>query len=157
MSAIKFQIGQPKKLTLAFDTPKTGTNSYGNWYMYGFKNGDLSSDEDCFFATDTLHAMIQTLGAKEGDEIDIEKCQDGDITFFKVNGLTMNDMNSGGAFEKIAESKPKSSLPDVAEEDIARAIENSGYVNRLKTKIKELELEVVSLKKNQLTDDDIPF
>jgi len=24
MSAIKFQIGQPKKLTLAFDTPKTG-------------------------------------------------------------------------------------------------------------------------------------
>ena len=29
MSAIKFQVGEPKKLTLSFDTPKTGTNNYG--------------------------------------------------------------------------------------------------------------------------------
>ena len=159
MSAIKFQIGKPRKLTLGFDTPKTGTNNYGNWYMYGFKNGDLSSEEDCFFATDTLHAMIQTLGAKEGDEVDIEKCQDGDITFFKVNNLTMDDMKRGGAFERVQKAKPKSSPAeqDVNEEEIRIAIEKSGYVNRLKAKIKELELEIASLKKNQLTDNDIPF
>ena len=139
MSAIKFQIGEPKKLTLAFDEPKTGTNSYGMWYMYGFKS-DIDSDKDCFFATASLHAMIQTLGAGEGDEITIEKCQDGEITFFKVNGLTLNDMNSGGSAEKIAEASPTPS-----------------EVNRLKTIIKELESELSAYKDSKLTDADIPF
>ena len=144
MSAIKFQIGQPKKLTLAFDTPKTGTNSYGNWYMYGFKNGDLSSDEDCFFATDTLHTMIQTLGAKEGDDIDIEKCQDGDITFFKVNGLTMDDMKRGGAFERVQKAKPT----------------GASEIAMLREENMRLKAEIESLKSNQptkLTDNEIPF
>ena len=139
MSAMKFQIGEPKKLTLAFDEPKTGTNSYGMWYMYGFKNGDLSSEEDCFFATASLHTMIQTLGAGEGDEITIEKCQDGEITFFKVNGLTLNEMNSGGSAEKIAEASPLSET------------------DKLKARIKELELELASYKDSRVTDADIPF
>ena len=106
MSAFKFNVGEPKAITLAFDKPKTGTNDYGNWYLYGVKNGDLSSDDDGFFATPTLHAMIQTIGAGEGDSITIEKCTDGEKEFFKVNGLTMNDMNSGGSAEKIAKAKP---------------------------------------------------
>tara|TARA_R100001594_G_scaffold120275_1_gene155867 strand:+ start:144 stop:563 length:420 start_codon:yes stop_codon:yes gene_type:complete len=139
MSAMKFQIGEPKKLTLAFDEPKTGTNSYGMWYMYGFKNGDLSSEEDCFFATPSLHTMIKTLGAGEGDEITIEKCQDGEITFFKVNGLTLNEMNSGGSAEKIAEASPKSE------------------VDKLKARIKELESELSSYRDSRVTDADIPF
>ena len=139
MSAMKFQIGEPKKLTLAFDEPKTGTNSYGMWYMYGFKNGDLSSQEDCFFATASLHAMIKTLGAGEGDEITIEKCQDGEIAFFKVNGLTLDEMNSGGSAEKIAEASPTSE------------------VDKLKARIKELESELSSYRDSKLTDADIPF
>ena len=139
MSAMKFVVGEPKKLTLAFDEPKTGTNSYGAWYMYGFKNGDLSSDKDCFFATQSLHAMINTLGAGEGDEITIEKCQEGEIAFFKVNGLTLDEMNKGGSAEKIAEASP------VSETD------------KLKARIKELELELSSYKDSRVTDADIPF
>ena len=139
MSAMKFQIGEPKKLTLAFDEPKTGTNSYGAWYMYGFKNGDLSSEEDCFFATASLHTMIQTLGAGEGDDITIEKCEEGEITFFKVNGLTLNEMNSGGSAEKIAEASPTSE------------------VDKLKARIKELESLLSAYKDSKLTDADIPF
>ena len=139
MSAMKFVVGEPKKLTLAFDEPRTGTNSYGAWYMYGFKNGDLSSDKDCFFATQSLHAMIKTLGAGEGDEITIEKCQEGEIAFFKVNGLTLDEMNKGGSAEKIAEASP------VSETD------------KLKARIKELELELASYKDSRVTDADIPF
>ena len=138
MSAMKFVVGEPKKLTLAFDEPKTGTNSYGAWYMYGVKV-DIDSDKDCFFATPSLHTMIRTLGAGEGDEITIEKCEEGEITFFKVNGLTLNDMNSGGSAEKIAEASPTSE------------------VDKLKTRIKELELELSSYKESKLTDADIPF
>ena len=136
---MKFVVGEPKKLTLAFDEPRTGTNSYGAWYMYGFKNGDLSSDKDCFFATQSLHAMIKTLGAGEGDEITIEKCQEGEIAFFKVNGLTLDEMNKGGSAEKIAEASP------VSETD------------KLKARIKELELELSSYKDSRVTDADIPF
>ena len=139
MSAMKFVVGEPKKLTLAFDEPKTGTNSYGAWYMYGFKNGDLSSDKDCFFATPSLHTMIKTLGAGEGDEITIEKCQEGEIAFFKVNGLTLDEMNKGGSAEKIAEASPLSET------------------DKLKARIKELELELASYKDSRVTDADIPF
>ena len=139
MSAMKFKVGEPKKITLAFDEPKTGTNSYGMWYMYGFKNGDLSSEEDCFFATSSLHAMIKTLGAGEGDDITIEKCQEGEIAFFKVNGLSLDEMNKGGSAQKIVEASPVSE------------------VDKLKARIKELELELASFKDSRVTDADIPF
>ena len=141
MSAIKFKVGEPRTLTLAFDEPKRGTNQYGAWYMYGVKNGDLSSDEDCFFATASLHTMIRTLGAGEGDKIDIEKCSDGEISFFKVNGLTMKDMNSGGSAEKIEEVKPK--------------IDNE--LESLRAENVSLRTELATLKANQVTDADIPF
>tara|TARA_Y100000004_G_scaffold42537_1_gene46523 strand:+ start:6177 stop:6608 length:432 start_codon:yes stop_codon:yes gene_type:complete len=105
MSAIKFKVGEPKDVILAFDSPKVGDNQYGRWYLYGIKEY-IGSDEDGFFATETLHTMIKTIGAGSGDKITIEKCQEGDKTFFKVNGLSMMDMNSGGSTEKIAEAKP---------------------------------------------------
>ncbi len=57
--------------------------------------------------------MIKTLGAGEGDEIVIEKCLEGDRFFFKVNGLTMQDMNSGGSAEKIEKAKPKMSYDEL--------------------------------------------
>ena len=110
MSAFKFNVGEPRAITLAFDKPKTGTNDYGNWYLYGTK--EAPNGDDGFFATPTLHAMIQTIGAGEGDEILIEKCQDGDKFFYKVNGLSMNDMNSGGSAEKIAKAKPHPLKPE---------------------------------------------
>ena len=141
MSSFKFKVGEPRKVTVSFDQPKTGKNEYGMWYLYGIKS-DINSDEDSFFATATLHSMIQTLGAKEGDDLTIEKCVDGDMPFFKVNGLSINDMNSGGSQERITEAQEKSGI---------------GSVDQLKARIKELELEIASLKKNQLTEDDIPF
>ena len=139
MSKIDWEISKPRKFTLAFDVPKTGINSYGRWYMYGFKNGDLSSDEDCFFATESLHTMIKTLGAGEGDDITIEKCQEGEVAFFKVNGLSLDEMNKGGSAQKIVEASPTSE------------------VDKLKARIKELELELASFKDSRVTDADIPF
>ena len=141
MSALKFKVGEPKKVTLSFDSPKSGTNNYGAWYLYGIKS-DINSEEDGFFATETLHTMIQTLGAKEGSEIKIEKCQDGDVTFFKVNDLSMNDMNSGGSMEKIEKAKPKSS---------------NNELQLLREENQKLKEKIKSLESNQLNVDDIPF
>ena len=108
--------------------------------MYGFKS-DINSDEDCFFATESLHVMIQTLGAKEGDEVTIEKCQEGDVSFFKVNGLTLNDMNKGGAFERIQKAKPTC----------------SSELEMLREENKRLKAEIESLKPKTLSEDEIPF
>ena len=170
MSAMKFKVGEPKKLTLAFDEPKTGTNSYGMWYMYGFKNGDLSSDEDCFFATESLHTMIKTLGAGEGDDITIEKCQEGEIAFFKVNGLSLDEMNSGGSAQKIAEaspSQPKESL------EVDKAPSGDDFIGAILKTIKVIGENLTSIterldalegkssfvenKDSRVTDADIPF
>lgn len=167
MGAIKFKIGEPKNVTLAFDEPKTGTNDYGMWYLYGIKT-DINDDEDGFFATRTLHTMIQTLEAKEGDELTIEKCEDGDITFYKVNGLSMSDMNSGGSFEKVEAAKPnppKVSLEGDLEFSIGQL---TADFTKLKSEFQKLEAIVqeidTKLKNNSsvkteavFDDNDIPF
>ena len=120
MSKINFEIGKPRKMTLSFDKPKPGTNEYGPWYMYGFKP-DINSDEDCFFATPTLHDMIQTLGAKEGDEITIEKCppEEGmEYPYFKVNGLTRNDIKEGKSVEANKQPTTEDRPATISEDDI---------------------------------------
>lgn len=137
MSAFKFKLGEPREVILSFDKPKEGTNSYGNWYLYGIKNNDVSSEEDAFFATQTLHTMIQTVGAGEGDKIKIEKCQEGGVDFFKVNDLSLNDMNSGGSAKKISEANPHP-LKAEAEGNMSYD-ELLGKYKELKAKYKELE------------------
>mgnify|MGYP003135877827 FL=1 len=129
MSSFKFEVGKPKKVTLAFDSPKEGDNQYGRWYLYGIKT-DINDDEDSFFATYTLHTMIQTLGAKEGDDITIEKCDDAEMPYFKVNGLSITDMNNNGAIEKLQAAKPnplKESLEvaSVNEDDLKISVDKA--------------------------------
>tara|TARA_R100000664_G_C2748000_1_gene135456 strand:- start:159 stop:668 length:510 start_codon:yes stop_codon:yes gene_type:complete len=138
MSAIKFQVGEPRNVTLAFNSPKEGDNQYGRWYLYGIKS-DINSDEDGFFATETLHTMIKTLGAGEGDEVIIEKCQDGDKFFYKVNGLSIHDMNNGGSAAKIEAAKPNP-LKESLEVDLDYSIGKlSADFIRLKSEFAKLE------------------
>ena len=169
MSSFKFEVGDPKKVVLAFDSPKEGTNDYGRWYLYGIKT-DINDDEDSFFATQTLHTMIQTLGAKQGDEVTIEKCNDGDMPYFKVNGLSIHDMNNGGSVEKIEAAKPnplKVSLEGDLDFQIGKLAADflklktefaklEGLFNQLEAKIKS-EKEVVEEDGVKYDVNDIPF
>ena len=143
MSSFKFQVGEPRKVELSFDEPKIGKNDYGTWYLYGVKS-DINSDEDSFFATHTLNTMIQTLGAKEGDELTIENCVYGDMDFFKVNGLSINDMNNAGSVGKINEAKPK---PKPKNEEMEKLIAEN----------KKLKEELSELRTGNLSASDIPF
>mgnify|MGYP001173435689 FL=1 len=152
MSAFKFKLGEPREVILAFDKPKEGTNNYGNWYLYGIKNGDVSSEEDAFFATQTLHSMIQTVGAGVGDKIKIEKCQEGGVDFFKVNDLSLNDMNSGGSAKKIAAASPHPLKDEVKSDNSYDTLLQKH--NDLKEKYEELKSDYALLKDGS---DDIPF
>tara|TARA_Y100000004_G_scaffold158616_1_gene185015 strand:- start:2170 stop:2589 length:420 start_codon:yes stop_codon:yes gene_type:complete len=139
MSAFKFQVGHPKEVELAFDEPRSGVSEHGAWYLYGIKT-DINDENDSFFATPTLHSMIQTFKAKKGTKLTIEKCFEGDIPFYKVNGLSINDMNNSGSADKIKEA-----LPEPTE------------LQKLRLENSELKKEIESLKSTKLSANDIPF
>lgn len=44
---------------LMYDTPKTGTNNYGAWYLYGVRR---DGQETSFFATENLHKKLNIYG-----------------------------------------------------------------------------------------------
>jgi len=51
-----------------YDEPKTGTNNYGQWFLYGVKN---EGKEKGIFATQALHNKIQYY--RRGDRVNIRK------------------------------------------------------------------------------------
>jgi hypothetical protein len=53
---------------LLYGQPKTGTNSYGNWYLYGVKKDGI---ETGFFATEALHGKLSAYG--QGAKVSINK------------------------------------------------------------------------------------
>lgn len=53
---------------LLYPQPKTGTNTYGNWYLYGVKKDGV---ETGFFATDALHKKLSVYG--QGARVSITK------------------------------------------------------------------------------------
>ena len=112
--------------------------------------------------------MIKTLGAGEGDEITIEKWMDGDISFFKVNGLSVNDMNNGGSSAKGEAAKPnplKASLEveaDAVIDNIAAdlnklKIEFEMFKKMFKKLENVLDNNKASEKEEEFNVNDIPF
>ena len=53
---------------LLYDQPKTGTNNYGDWYLYGVRKDGA---EASFFATDALHKKLSVYN--QGAKLSIQK------------------------------------------------------------------------------------
>jgi len=53
---------------LLYPEPKSGTNTYGNWYLYGVRKDGI---ETGFFATDALHKKLSVYG--QGAKVSITK------------------------------------------------------------------------------------
>ena len=51
-----------------YDTPKTGSNNYGNWYLYGVKHDGADKG---IFATEYLHDKLRFY--RKGDKVNIRK------------------------------------------------------------------------------------
>tara|TARA_R100000995_G_scaffold84755_1_gene64656 strand:- start:191 stop:691 length:501 start_codon:yes stop_codon:yes gene_type:complete len=67
---LKIQEGTDTLVEFLYDTPKTGTNNYGNWYLYGVRH---EGSEKGIFATDYLHDKLQYY--RKGDKVNIRKEQ----------------------------------------------------------------------------------
>ena len=53
---------------LLYNQPKTGTNNYGDWFLYGVKKDGV---ETSFFATDALHKKLSVYS--QGAKLSIKK------------------------------------------------------------------------------------
>ncbi len=67
---LKIQVGTDNIVEFLYDTPKTGVNSFGNWYLYGIKKKS-DGGEAGIFATEKLHEKLQFY--KKGDTVNIRK------------------------------------------------------------------------------------
>ena len=65
---LKIKANTDNVVEFMYDTPKTGTNSYGAWYLYGVRN---DGKEVGIFATEALHKKLQYY--KKGDKVNIRK------------------------------------------------------------------------------------
>jgi|TARA_B100000073_G_C23703983_1_gene561539 hypothetical protein len=65
---LKIKTNDSKVVEFMFDSPKQGTNNYGNWNLYGLK---CDGEDVSLFATDNLHSKIQFY--QKGDIVEIAK------------------------------------------------------------------------------------
>jgi len=102
--AIKFEVNEPVEGFLMYDEPKTGVNQHGTWYMYGLDT--INNGETCFFATESLHSLLQKQNCKRRTKIKIVKQFKDGKNYFTVNGLSLGNMQESG-FDSNGHYKPE--------------------------------------------------
>lgn len=67
-NTIKLSPDKENVIELLYDQPKTGTNNYGEWFLYGVKK---DQQEVSFFATSSLHKKLSGFG--KGSKLSVTK------------------------------------------------------------------------------------
>lgn len=60
----------PATIKLLMDKPVTGSNAYGNWYLFGV---EYEGQEYSFFATEDVAKYAEENNLRKGDEIKVTK------------------------------------------------------------------------------------
>lgn len=85
-------MNQPTQIELLFDNPVTGTNQYGEYYLYAVRNGD-GSTEYSLFAPPEVHQVLKE--HRKGDVLTITKLAEKDgskvITKFDIKKVSSPD------------------------------------------------------------------
>lgn len=72
---LDLQVNIPATIKLLMDKPVTGSNAYGNWYLFGV---EYEGQEYSFFATEDVATFAEENSLRKGDTIKVTK------TFVKV-------------------------------------------------------------------------
>ena len=147
-----------------YDTPKTGTNNYGMWYLYGVKN---DGKEVGIFASEALNRKLKDY--RRGDRVNIRKEE------YEPGKVGWNVIPEEGT--SISESKSKSTTFNIDDRthDIHKQVCLKLAVDMMETKNKTLtdgDLVVIEanmksllivlegsqfLDKEEKEDEDLPF
>lgn len=151
MAILKFGFDEESVL-LKFETGQRVEGEYGVQYKWS------CNEDDIFYATEHLNALLTTMGVKAGERVRIGKEKHTDITGkeitrFKVNGKTFNQVIEENK-NKPQESAPQPFMANTASNDRLDSIES-----RLSEIEKQLNInhtnEVAS--SESVTEEDIPF
>ena len=98
MAILRFD--DPRTLVLKYDDAKAVDGKYGTQYMWSVE------PDDVFYATPALNALIMSSNVKSGDRVTIAKATKEDvngntITFFTVNGKSMDDIKNNQNVESM--------------------------------------------------------
>ena len=85
---LKIKANTDNIVEFMYNEPKTGTNNYGDWFLYGVKN---DGKEVGIFATEALHRKLSVYRA--GDTVNIRKEEYEPGKF----GWTVAPQSSGGS------------------------------------------------------------
>ena len=72
---LDLQVNIPATIKLLMDKPVTGSNAYGNWYLFGVEH---EGQEYSFFATEDVAKFTEENNLRKGDTLKVTK------TFVKV-------------------------------------------------------------------------
>ncbi len=67
---LDLQVNIPATIKLLMDKPVTGSNAYGNWYLFGVEH---EGQEYSFFATEEVAQFAETNKLRKGDSIKVIK------------------------------------------------------------------------------------
>ena len=97
---LELEVNKPIRLALLFDEPLVGESKFGEYYMYGVKNGDT---EYSFFAPLSVHEKLKSKQRGTAFTITKTAVQKGKklVTDFEITFL------SNGKEEKQIEIKPE--------------------------------------------------
>ena len=145
MSILKFT-EDTTRVKLKFDNGARTEGEYGVQYRWS------CNEDDVFFATEQLNALLMAHDVSVNESVEIKKVKKEKIdgTFFmifEVNGKTLDDFNA----------MPKPTLTAETIKDIAEpkpSIPTPEYMVDLEKRVKALE-DVVG--KPSVTSEDIPF
>ncbi len=79
---LDLQVNVPANIILMQEQPATGSNAYGQWYLFNVLYND---EEHSFFTTETVARFVAENGIKKGDELKITK------TYGKVGKKNVTD------------------------------------------------------------------
>ena len=170
MAIIKFQVDDITTAILDYDEPvyEPPKGSFGEQWRYG-----CNAKEDVFYATKTLHTIIQTLGMTTGDRLEITKqavtnSETGkSYQEFIVNGMTIDKLNKG--VEKSLPQAPASISADLFDDNPLPTLKDDATFNE---EIRVLQNDIAALKiwieqkvkaledgakSEPVMDEDIPF
>ena len=148
MAIISFN-EKPIDVKLNYDTGKKVEGKWGDQYMWG------CNEDDVFYATPTLNAIIMMTGIASGDTISINKKtkvgDDGkEIPFFLVNGKTLDELKEGQQHTQSVDMI-KGVFGDVSE--VPKSSDSNKRLDSLESRVSKLEQN----KSDSSSDEEIPF
>ncbi len=108
MSFLKLKTNIPVAFVLEYDSPYKPEphEKYGQSYSYKFAS-PLPGGEDVWSATEQAHELIQALGLKKGDAVNLvkEEIEGTSAKRFRINGKIMDDFKEDFKGMTVAEAQ----------------------------------------------------